>query len=66
MDEVKEYKCESCKYTWENKEYVVKHVLGDMEVYFCLNCEDWVHYKQNVLKVGWSLFDKEGFLWTDI
>ena len=66
LDEVKEYKCESCKYTWESKECVVKHVLEDMEVYFCLNCEDWVQYKQNVFKEGWSLFDKEVFLRTDI
>ena len=66
MNEVKEYKCESCKYAWERKDCVVKHVVENMEVYFCLNCEDWVQYKQNVFKQGWSLFDKEGFLRTDI
>ena len=60
------YKCESCKYTWKSKDCVVKHVIENMEIYFCLNCEDWVQHKQNVLKEGWSLFDGAGFLRTDI
>ena len=37
VKDVKTYKCESCKYTWEDKNCVVKHVIESMEIYFCLN-----------------------------
>ena len=38
-----------------------------MEVYFCLNCDDWVKEKGRVFDQGWSLFDLDGnlnnFVW---
>ena len=61
-----QYKCESCKYSWQDKNCVVKHVIGNMEVFFCLNCENWVQDKANVLNDGWTIFDKAGYLRTDI
>ena len=36
--------------------------IKNMEVYFCLNCEDWVQHKNNVPNNGWSLFDQDGNL----
>ena len=38
----KMFKCVSCKHTWNEQWCVVKHKLNNMELYFCLNCNDWV------------------------
>ena len=59
---IKEFKCVSCSYTWKESNCVVKHLINNMEVYFCLNCDDWVKYKSKVFDQGWSLFDGEGNL----
>ena len=61
-----EYKCVSCKYSWQDKNCVVEHVIGNMKTFFCLNCDDWVHNKANVLQEGWTLFDEAGYLRTDV
>ena len=58
----KEFKCVSCSHTWKESNCVVKHLINNMEVYFCLNCDDWVKYKSKVFDQGWSLFDGEGNL----
>ena len=60
--EVDIFNCVSCKHTWSEEKFVVKHTVKNMEVYFCLNCEDWVQHKNNVLNNGWSLFDQDGNL----
>ena len=58
-----EFKCEGCKYTWEDKSCVVEHVVEHKKKYFfCLNCDDWIQYKENVFDEGWTLFDNEGCL----
>ena len=59
-------KCESCKYSWQDKNCVVEHVIGNMKVFFCLNCEDWVHNKANLFNEGWTRLDEAGYLWTDV
>ena len=59
-DKIKSYKCVSCDYEWNESHCVVKHVVQNKEVYFCLNCEDWVKEKSRVLDKGWSLFDTAG------
>ena len=64
--DIKKYKCESCKCAWENANHVVEHWIENIKLYFCLNCEDWVQHKSNVLKDGWSLFDEEGLLRRDV
>ena len=56
------FKCEGCKYTWEEKSCVVEHVIENMKVFFCLNCDDWIQHKANVFNPGWTLFDEEGYL----
>ena len=61
-DKIKSYKCVSCDYEWNESNCVVKHVLKNKEVYFCLNCDDWVKDKSRVLDKGWSLFDMAGNL----
>ena len=64
--EKKQFKCESCKYIWQDRNCVVEHAIKNIKVFFCLNCEDWVNNKENVLNEGWTLFDEEGFLRTDV
>ena len=56
------FKCVSCKSEWNEKHFVMKHWIQNTEVYFCLNCEDWVQEKEKVLDRGWSLFDQDGYL----
>ena len=62
----KQFKCESCKYSCEDKNCVVEHVIKNKKMFFCLNCDDWVKTKENVLNEGWTLFDEGGFLRTDV
>ena len=54
--------CVSCKHEWKETKFVVKHTIDNMEVYFCLNCDDWVKSKERVFDQGWSLFDQDGNL----
>ena len=60
------FECASCKYTWQDEECVVEHIIENMRTYFCLNCDDWVKQKTNVLKVGWTLLDEDGHLRADV
>ena len=56
------FKCAGCKHDWQESQFVVKHDIMNMEIYFCLNCEDWIKDKSKVLNPGWSLFDQDGNL----
>ena len=60
------YKCESCKSSWNDKSYVVDHVIRNMNIFLCLNCNDWIRDKEAVLDQGWTLLDEAGFLRYDI
>ena len=60
------FKCASCKHAWSQSKFVVKHELNNMQVFFCLNCEDWVQDKSKVLEDGWALFDQAGNLRYDV
>ena len=62
--EIKSYRCVSCHDAWKVSHFVVKHMVRNMEVFFCLNCEDWVRDKSKVLDNGWSwsLYDMDGNL----
>ena len=62
MDAPKDFKCEGCKYTWEDKSCVVEHFVEHKKVFFCLNCDDCIQHKANVFDEGWTLFDNEGYL----
>ena len=60
------YKCISCKDTWKDSDCVVKHIINGRMLYFCLNCDDWVARKSEVIQEGWTLLDGEGFLRRDV
>ena len=60
--ECKQFKCAGCNDTWEDTNCVVKHQLKHGEVYFCLNCDDWIVNKSEVFNIGWTLFDQYGNL----
>ena len=61
-----EFECAGCKSCWTNKNHVVGHKIENTQVYFCLNCEDWIKQKDKVLLFGWSLFDCNGDLRHDV
>ena len=56
------YECAGCKDKWQESQLLVKHRIQNMEVYFCLNCEDWIKEKDRVFDEGWSLLDSDGNL----
>ena len=58
---VQNFECVSCKDTWADNSCVVKHTIKNHEVYFCLNCNDWVQYKENVFDQGWTLLGNDGY-----
>ena len=60
------YKCASCKDFWTNGACVVEYIIQNQKVYFCLNCDDWVKYKQDVFNTGWTLMDNDSYLRTGI
>ena len=60
------YKCSGCAETWTKQTCVNRHVINNMEVFFCLNCEDWIQDKARVFDYGWTLYDDQGFLRTGI
>ena len=63
---VSNYKCEGCKDVWEDKSCVVEHYLGNMNTYFCLNCDEWIKNKVDVFNEGWTLHDNSGNLRYDV
>ena len=64
--EVSSYKCAGCKDTWQNERCVVKHVFADKQIYLCLNCDDWITKKSEVIKSDWTLLDGQGNLRRDV
>ena len=64
--QVAKFKCVSCMDTWKDQKCVVKHTIKNHQVYFCLNCDDWVQSKENVFDQGWSLLGADGFLRTGL
>ena len=59
-NETIKFNCVSCKHEWKDRNCVVSHLVNSTQVYFCLNCDDWVQDKSKVLDNGWSLFDQYG------
>ena len=66
IDLIGEYNCVGCKSIFTDEKYVVKHIIQNMETYFCLNCDDWVKDKERVFEHGWTLLDQYGYLRIDI
>ena len=42
------------------------HVVQNMKIYFCRNCDDWVQNKTKVLQSGWTLLEEAGDLRMDV
>ena len=61
-----QFKCVGCKNTWEERNHVKSHTIQNMEVFFCLNCDDWVQEKAAVFDKVWTMFDEAGALRYDI
>ena len=59
---IHEFNCVSCKGIWENRDSVIGYIMENQEIHFCLNCDDWVKYKEKVFDDGWTLLDRDGYL----
>ena len=55
-----------CKKIYPKDGYLIKHVIKNTELCFCLNCDASIQDKSNVLNNDWTLFDKIGDLRRDI
>ena len=61
-NEGKQFRCSSCKDVWQDENCVVKHAVNHRELFFCLNCDDFVGDKAQVLDINWTLVDQQGNL----
>ena len=64
--EENKYQCIGCKSIFPDDRYVKKHMLNNMETFFCLNCDDFIKDKAMVLQEGWTILDSNGLLRRDI
>ena len=60
------YKCAGCLDIWNDPTCVIKHLICNQEIYFCLNCNDWIKEKSRVFDQGWTLLDEQGLPRTGI
>ena len=60
------FPCSGCKNIFEDRSCVVKHETENITYLLCLNCDDWIQYKQNIFNPGWTMFDNNGGLRSDI
>ena len=60
------YECKGCESIYPAENYVVKHVIKNMQLWFCLNCDEWIQDKEKVLGKDWTLFDQNGDLRKDV
>jgi hypothetical protein len=49
----------------ESKRYV-DHTIRNMNIFFCLNCHDWIRDKEAVLDQGWTFLDEAEFLRNNV
>ena len=54
------FTCAGCKDVWQDEKCVVKHVIKHKELFFCLNCDDYITNKSGVLDSNWTLLDQHG------
>ena len=60
------YQCGGCKDTWQEERCVIKHNIKKKEIFFCLNCDDLITNKANVLDSDWKLLDNDGYIRRDV
>ena len=63
---LKKFPCAGCKNSYGDVESVVRHVENHTAFYLCLNCDDWIKRKDMVIYQGWTLFNQNGELRTDV
>ena len=51
----KSFPCYGCKNSYDDETCVVKHKVENVSFYLCLNCNDWIEYKDIIVYPGWSL-----------
>ena len=56
------YPCMGCKNVYDDKVCVVQHIAENRAFFLCLNCDDWILRKDEILLPEWSLFDENGDL----
>ena len=66
MEAHKYFPCAGCKNCFEDMSCVVQHMIDNTALFLCLNCDDWIQYKERILTPGWSLLDQNGFLKRNI
>ena len=66
VQEGKQYPCVGCKYSWKERHHVKSHIIQNIEVFFCLNCDDWIQDKSAIFETGWTMFDESGGLRYDV
>jgi hypothetical protein len=54
------YPCMGCKNVYDDKVCVVHYIAENRAFFLCLNCDDWILRKDEILLPGWNLFDKNG------
>ena len=62
----KYFPCAGCKSIFPDISYVVQQQVNDVGFNLCLNCEGWIKDKEMVLMSGWTIFDRNGYLRTDV
>ena len=62
----KSYPCAGCKSCYTDVACVIQYSVGNTGFFLCLNCEDWIKHKENIITPGWSLFDANGDLRRDV
>ena len=62
----KTFPCSGCHNCYDDKTCVVQHIIKNQRIFICLNCEDWIQKKEEIMNPGWSLYDQQGNLRRDV
>ena len=60
------YPCSGCKNYYDDRNCVVEHTIKHTKLFLCLNCNSWIQRKEEILNVGWSMFNEFGDLKRDV
>ena len=62
----KSFPCAGCKNCYDDISCVVQYRMNNIAFNLCLNCESWIQHKDKVLTPGWTMFDQNGDLRSDV
>ena len=60
------FPCAGCKSCFDDISCVIEHEVDNVGFNLCLNCDGWIKHKERVVTPGWSIFDENGYLRTDV